>query len=326
MAARRPAGAAAAMSSIAVSAILALGAPDAIAADPSSTVPGSDPVVLAAGDIADCGTRGASLTAKVLSETPGTILAVGDLAYPSGRPEDFTRCYQPTWGRFKDRTYPVPGNHEYKTDEAAGYFAYWGERAAPAGMATPSGSRSLATSSSRSRAAAGYYSFDVGAWHIVALNTNIDFSPDSPQATWLRADLRRSDALCKLAFFHHPIFTSGEHKGEDDLSPLLHLLNEGGVSVAISGHDHDYERFAPMDGQGRPDPDGVRAFVAGTGGAHLRSLAAGRTKGSEVANDDAWGVLRLVLHKDSYDWDFLPAVPTRFVDVGQAACARIRQR
>lgn len=303
-------------------AVLATGATGATAQTPIG--PASDPVVLAAGDIGQCGLQGASLTAKVLSENPGTILAVGDLAYPSGRAEDFARCYGPTWGRFKDRTYPVPGNHEYKTDDAAAYFAYWGQRAGPAGVTTPSGWRSLIPFRGQRSESAGYYSFDLGAWHIVAVNSNIDISPGSPQAAWLQADLRRSAARCKLAFFHHPLFTSGEHNGQDDLSPLLRLLHEAGVSVAINGHDHDYERFAPMDAQGRPDPDrGVRVFVVGTGGARLRPLPPERTKGSEAGSGDAWGVLKLVLHQDGYDWKFLAAQPTRFLDEGQGSCVRI---
>lgn len=284
--------------------------------------PDADPVVLAAGDIAECGAPGASLTARLLAHQPGTILAVGDLAYPSGRAEDFARCYAPTWGRFKDRTYPVPGNHEYKTDDAAAYFAYWGQRAGPAGVTTRSGWRSLVPFWGDRSEAAGYYSFDLGAWHVVAVNSNIDFAPGSPQASWLQADLRRSTARCKLAFFHHPLFTSGEHSGEDDLRPLLRLLGEGGVSVALSGHDHDYERFVPVNADGRPDPArGVRVFVVGTGGAHLRPVPQERVHGSEVAHGGAWGVLKLVLHRDSYDWTFLPAQPTSFADEGRSPCA-----
>lgn len=263
----------------------------------------ADAVLLAAGDIGECDRGrhvGAQDTALIVAKQPGAVLALGDLAYVKGSADEFAGCYDPAWGSFKDRTRPVPGNHEYGTRGAKGYFAYWGERAGPRGK--------------------GYYSFDLGAWHIVALNSSLELDGHSDQLAWLAADLARSHAACKLAFFHHPLVSSGEHGGTPELDGVFKLLYDGRVSVVLSGHDHDYERFAPMNPAGRVEEGrGLRQFVVGTGGAHLRSFEA-VSDGSEARSASAWGILRLDLREDGYAWQFLPAAPATFTDQGSAAC------
>lgn len=262
----------------------------------------ADPVVLASGDIADCNVPGAALTADLIARTPGTVLAVGDLAYPQGAPDEFQRCYGATWGRFKERTWPVPGNHEYRTAGASGYFDYFGSRAGEPGE--------------------GYYSVELGDWHIVALNSNIDAGPGSKQVEWLRRDLAKHRGVCTLAFFHHPRFSSGEHGDNERMAAVWKTLYDHGTSVVLSGHDHDYERLAPLDGSGRPDGKrGIRSFVVGSGGATLYGLP-GRRAGSEVGNGITWGVLKLTLHPDSYDWEFLPVAGGQFHDVGSGRCVK----
>lgn len=253
----------------------------------------------AAGDIARCGTEGARRTAELLDRLDGAILTLGDLAYEHGSRREFRACYEPTWGRHKARTWPAPGNHEYGTEGAAGYFDYWGARAGTAGE--------------------GYYSFEVGAWHVVALNSNIDAQAGSAQDAWLAADLAASPARCILAFWHHPVFSSGRHGNDPRMLDALRRLHAAGASVVLAGHDHLYERFAPQDPDARPDPSrGIRLFTAGTGGAQLYEFK-GLQPNSEVRVNDAWGVLRLDLDAASYRWAFI-AVDGRRRDSGRADC------
>lgn len=257
-------------------------------------------VLLAAGDIADCKSPGASLTATLLDHLSGPILAVGDLAYPDGSDQDFAQCYHKAWGRHKNRIYPVPGNHEYRTHNAAGYFNYFGERAHPPD---------------------GYYSFNLGSWHIIALNSNIDISKGSPQELWLRADLAANKNVCKLAFLHHPVVSSGWHGATPTLQAVRQDFSHARVSVVISGHDHHYERFAPLE----PDNTmsyrhGTRFFVVGTGGAE-RYPTLFSTTGSEAASSGRWGVLKLTLRRAAYDWEWLPVEPADFKDSGTGTCA-----
>jgi hypothetical protein len=260
----------------------------------------ADAVVLAGGDIADCGVPGAALTAKLILGTPATVLAVGDLAYPNGGPDEFRRCYGATWGRFRGRTWPVPGNHEYRTAGASGYFGYFGSRAGEPGK--------------------GYYSVELGDWHVVALNSSIDAGPESEQMRWLRRDLAENRRTCVLAFFHYPRFSSGEHGDNGRMAAVWETLYAHGASVVLSGHDHHYERFAPLDATGQPDEKrGIRSFVVGSAGATLYGLH-GRREHSEAANGTTWGVLKLTLHPGSYDWEFLPVAGGQFNDAGSARC------
>jgi len=269
--------------------------------------------VLAAGDITRCSkpwwakpidglwdAPGAPRTAALVDRLAGTVLALGDLVYYESERKDYRDCYDATWGRHRERTRPVPGNHDYRNDGAT-YFAYWGARAGEAGH--------------------GYYSFELGAWHLIALNSNIDLGADSDQGRWLRADLAASRARCILAYWHHPLFTSGKHHDkEPKAAPLFRLLYEAGASVVLNGHGHNYERFAPQDAEGRVDPKrGIRSFVVGTGGVPLRGIVRHK-QNSEAFNSEAWGLLQLELYEDRYAWRFIPIDGGAFTDSGSAPC------
>jgi calcineurin-like phosphoesterase family protein len=266
-------------------------------------------VVVAAGDIASCSEAGDEATAKLVGGIDGaTVLALGDEAYPEGTAEDFNECYEPTWGRFKNRTKPVPGNHEYYTEDADGYFEYFGKAAGDPDE--------------------GYYSYDLGSWHLVALNSNcgegeVRCGPGSAQVRWLEEDLAANadEGRCTLAYMHHPRFSSGEKHGSyDGVEPLWEALYEGGAEVVLSAHEHNYERFAPQDPEGRADPErGIREFVVGTGGkSHYPILDP--LPNSEVHNDKTYGVLKLTLHPKSYEWRFLSAAGGEFTDSGEDQC------
>jgi hypothetical protein len=270
--------------------------------------PPGPPVVVAAGDIADCAKEGDEATARLVSGIEGTVLTLGDNAYPEGTAEDFAECYEPSWGQFKARTRPSPGNHEYHTEGARGYFEYFGKAAGDPDK--------------------GYYSYDLGSWHIVALNSNcgveeIRCGPGSAQTKWLKEDLAANadEGGCTLAYMHHPRFSSGEEHGSTPaLEPLWEALYEAGADVVLSGHEHNYERFAPQDPEGRADPQrGIREFVVGTGGkSHYPILEP--IANSEVYNDETYGVLKLTLHPKSYEWEFVPVEGESFSDSGSAQC------
>jgi len=263
-------------------------------------------VVVAAGDIAGCDTKGDEATAKLLARIDGAVLALGDEAYENGSAENFRKCYDPTWGQFKDRTLPVPGNHEYVTEGAEGYFGYFGEAAGDPSK--------------------GYYSYDGGGWHVVALNSNCEdiggCSTTSPQVRWLQTDLDANEgATCTLAYMHHPRFSSGEvHGSTTEVRPLWEAIYEAGADVVLSGHEHNYERFAPQNPDGKADPErGIREFVVGTGGKshyEIETILAN----SEVQNDDTYGVLKLTLRPGGYGWRFLPVNGATFTDSGHRQC------
>jgi hypothetical protein len=267
-------------------------------------------VLLAAGDIGDCEEPGDEATVKLLAQYPeATIAALGDIAYPHGRTSDFERCYERTWGRFKDRTRPAPGNHDYATRHAAGYFAYFGAAAGDPDE--------------------GWYSYDVGPWHAVSLNSECrrvgGCDPNDPQALWLVSDLRRNSETCQLAYFHRPPFSSGRYgkpsRNLDRMRVLWRLLYEQGVEIVLVGHEHSYERFAPMGPDGSADPDGPRLFVVGTGGGNLRDFGGPPLPTTEVRNSNTWGVLKLTLLPTSYEWEFLPAPGSGgFTDSGSGSC------
>ena len=276
------------------------------AAQDAVSAPAPDPVLVGAGDIADCGQlSGAAKTAILLDRVGGTVVTLGDNAYLSGTPQQFADCYAPTWGRHKARTKPAAGNHEYQTPGARGYFEYFGAAAGDP--------------------AKGYYSYDLGAWHIVVVNSNCaqvgGCRLDSPQGVWLRQDLADHPAACTMAMWHHPRFSSGKEHGDDpSMRDFWRILSEAGADAVLSGHDHDYERFAPMDPDGRVDrAHGVRQFVAGTGGRELYPWAATRA-GSEVKNNETFGVLKVTLHPNGYDWEFIPVDGATFTDRGTDTC------
>ncbi len=267
-------------------------------------------VLVGAGDIASCQhPEGARATAKLIEQIPGTVFAAGDLAYESGSAQDFNNCYDPAWGRFKDRTKPALGNHEYVDRSASGYFQYWGAKAGP-----------------RSK---GYYSYDLGDWHIVVLNTNCSArdlggcATGSPQETWLKEDLAKRPNACILAYGHHALFSSGifkRHAVHPELKPLWEDLYVAHADLVLAGHEHSYERFAPQDPEGKADPaNGIREIVVGTGG-RSHDLLGFATPNSEVRVWDTFGVLKLTLSRGKYTWEFIPEEGKSFHDVGSGLC------
>ena len=270
-----------------------------------AAAPSGDPVLIAAGDIATCDGDDDAATAELVTGIDGTVSTLGDNAYERGSTDDYTDCYDPTWGAFKERTRPAPGNHDYETAGASGYFDYFGAAAgAPA---------------------EGWYSYDLGSWHLIVLNSNCDeiggCDAGSDQMRWLRADLATHPTACTLAYWHHPRFSSGTVHGSDEaLEPIWWALYDAGADVVLAGHEHNYERFAPQDPTGAPDAArGIREFVVGTGGRHLYDLG-GPLPTSEVRNDDTFGVLVLTLHPSGYDWAFVPVAGATFTDEGSASC------
>jgi hypothetical protein len=264
---------------------------------------GSDPVFVGAGDIAACGRRADEATAALLDWIPGLVFTVGDNVYPDGTAGQFRRCYDTSWGRHKARTRPTVGNHEYQTPGAAGYYGYFGALAGDP--------------------ATGYYSYDLGAWHVVALNTNCaavgGCEAGSAQEQWLRADLAAHPAACTLAYAHHPRFTS-DGPGNRVLIPFWEALYEHGADLFLAGHKHHYERVAPLTPTGEPDAvNGIREFIIGTGGkSHNEILAP--SPNTEAVDDATFGVLKLTLHPSSYDWEFVPVAGKTFTDSGSADC------
>jgi hypothetical protein len=255
------------------------------------------PVLIVTGDIDGC--HEGEDTAELVAKVPGPIATVGDNAYPAGSASDFARCYAPTWGALKDRTKPVPGNHDYDASKAEPYYEYFG---AAAGDPTT-----------------GWYSYDVGAWHVVALNSNCSDVDCSKETEWLEADLAAHPSACTMAYWHHPRFTSGTSGGNDEVKRFWEVLYAHRASMVFGGHDHNYERFAPQNPSGRADPRGIRQFVVGTGGAALGSFAR-VAPNSEVRNNRVYGALELTLRPDGYDWRFLAANGDTFADSGSDTC------
>jgi hypothetical protein len=274
---------------------------------PTSTPGAGDTVVTAAGDIADDGSGDTETAKLVAAINPHVVLTTGDNAYPDGAAADYESWYAPTWGAFKDKTRPVPGNHDYQDPEAAGYFDYFNGAGNSSG---PAGERGK-----------GYYSFDLGGWHLIALNTSVSHSPSDVQSRWLHDDLAAHAGQCTLAYWHAPRWTSGaEHGNDTSVDPWWTELYAAGADVVLNGHNHQYERFAPQDPMGNADPSrGIREFVVGTGGAGLYAFGPPQPN-SEVRDASANGVLKLTLHQDSYDWSFEPVAGQTFTDSGTAAC------
>ncbi len=265
-----------------------------------TTPPPGDPVLVGAGDIANSST-GDTATAALLDNIPGTVFTAGDNAYPNGTLADYNTYYEPTWGRHKARTRPSPGNHEYNTAGGAGYYSYFGALAGPSGR--------------------GYYSYDLGDWHVVSLNSEVSMVAGSAQETWLRDDLVASTKPCTLAYWHKPLFTSSaNHVGSPETRPLFQALYDHDAEVVVAGHNHNYERFAPMNPAGGLDnADGIRSFVAGMGGASHYGFTT-PAPNSQVRNSTVYGVLKFTLHNNSYDWQFVPVAGQTFTDSGTTAC------
>jgi hypothetical protein len=260
--------------------------------------------MLASGDIAACTSDADEATGKMLAQYPGaTVVPLGDNAYESGTVDEYANCYAPNWGVYKSTSKPTPGNHDYLTTNAAGYYGFFG---------------TLAGDPSK-----GYYSYDLGSWHVDVLNSNCvqvgGCWAGSPQETWLRADLAAHPSSCKLAYWHEPLFTSGGVGANGGMAAFWQDLYDYRADLVLNGHAHMYERFAPQDANGVATALGIREFVVGTGGKALYGLGT-IAANSEVLNNTTFGILRLVLHPTSYDWTFLPIPGQTFTDSGTTAC------
>jgi len=250
-------------------------------------------------------------TARVAADLrPDAVAVLGDTQYDAATLEELRGSFEPTWGRLRAPIRPAVGNHEYRTEDASGYFEYFGPAAGRPGRA--------------------WYSYDVGDWHVVVLDSNCGGDPQapreadcragSPQERWLRADLAAHPRRCTLAYWHHPRFSSGDHGEYASVEPLWRALYDGGAELLLVGHDHDYERFAPQDADGSRDPArGIRQIVVGTGGEELRPFGS-VAENSERRNAETFGVLALTLRPDAYSWRFVPEPGRPFTDVGSDRC------
>jgi hypothetical protein len=261
----------------------------------TSTLASGEAILVGAGDISSCRNDNDELTAKLLDMIPGTVFTTGDNAYDSGTVEQFTECYGPTWGRHKDRTKPIPGNHEYRDSDGAGYFEYF-------------------------NGIESYYAYNLGGWRIYALNSEIDLSANSDQVAWLQADLAAHPSQCVLAYWHQPRWSSGlEHGNDRDYQDVWQILYAAGAELVVNAHEHHYERFAEMNAQGEAASPGLREIVVGTGGRSLYPF--GRIlPASEVHDNSTYGVLKLTLHASSYEWEFIPVEGSTFTDRGSTNC------
>lgn len=263
-------------------------------------------VLVGAGDIADCpDTSGAEATAKLLDAIPGTVFTAGDNAYEEGTAEQFAKCYDPTWGRHKARTRPAVGNHEFHSGGATPYFDYFGANAGDPKL--------------------GFYSYELGTWHIIVLNSECveigGCQAGSAEEKWLRADLQAHPAACTLAYWHKPLFSSGAKHGDDpEVKAFWQDLYAAHATLVLNGHDHDYERYAPQNPEGKTElTKGLREFVVGTGGKSHRPFGKLEST-SEVRNADTFGVLKLTLRPHGYDWEFIPEAGKSFRDSGSGTC------
>ena len=272
-----------------------------VGAPPASSP--SDPVFVGAADIADCGSSGDEATATLLDGIPGTVFAAGDTVATSGSAATYTNCYEPSWGRHKARTRPAVGNHEYETAGAAGYFGYFG---AAAGDPTK-----------------GYYSFELGTWHIVVLNTNCaqigGCNTGSPQETWLRSDLAAHPNACIGAVGHHPRFSSAVTGGTATVQPLWQALQDFDSEFWVNGDAHVYERFAKQSPTGVLSPGGIRQFSLGVGGTSLAAFGTTQPN-SEFRSNESFGVQKFTLHASGYSWQFVPTETSVVADVGSEFC------
>ena len=271
----------------------------------TATLPITGPTLWAVGDIGDCASAGDEGVAALLAADGGAIATLGDTVYEAGSAAEFARCFEPAWGPLKSRIRPAIGNHDYGTAAGRDYFAYFGAAAGDPGR--------------------GYYSYEIGSWHLIVLDSNCGVvkggcAKASPQYTWLAADLAAHPALCTIAYYHHPRFTSGLHGDTIAMADLWQALFDGGIDIALGGHDHHYERFAPMDGAGHPDPArGIREFIAGTGGGALYPVFT-IAPNSEKRDANTFGALKFTLGDGVYTWAFIPIAGQTFSDSGTGAC------
>ena len=230
------------------------------------------------------------------------VFTTGDNVYDSGTAAEYMNCYDPTWGQVKSRTRPTLGNHDYETWGAAGYFTYFGRHAGSVGR--------------------GYYAYNLGGWRIYALNSNCGFvacGSTSAQARWLQTDLAANPYRCVLAYWHHPLFSSGGHGNNTSVKPLWDILYAHHAEVVLNGHDHHYERFARQSPNGVRTAGGIREFVVGTGGRSHGSWSTIR-RNSLARNNTTYGVLKLTLQPGSYSWRFQPVAGATWTDSGTTSC------
>jgi hypothetical protein len=242
----------------------------------------------------------------ILAGKYNAVLPLGDEQYNAGTAAGFAASYNPTWGRLKAISHPVVGNHEYGSPGAAPYYAYFGAAAGGSGQ--------------------GWYSYDLGSWHLIALNSNCALlpggcGPGSPQERWLRSDLAAHPVACTLAYWHHPLFTSGGEGPTPEMSTIWNDLMAAHADVVLNGHEHDYERFAAQTPSARrDDANGIREIIVGTGGENHLSFRAVHAANSEVRDNTSFGFLELTLSNGAYAWRFVSAPSTGFSDSGNAAC------
>ncbi len=255
-------------------------------------------VLVGAGDIAGCPTNfNDEATAKLLDGIAGAVFTLGDNVYEDGTATEFKDCYGASWGRHLARTRPAVGNHEYHIGGGTGYFGYFGSQAGPAGQ--------------------GYYSYDLGEWHIIVLDSERNLAT---QATWLKADLAANPKRCTLAYWHKPYFTSGDLPPATSLRSFVDILHNAGAEVIVTGHNHIYERFYPQDPAGVANLSrGIRHFVVGTGGAPLLPMRA-KTPNLQVRQNSAHGVLKFSLYPTWYKWEFISVSGQTFRDTGSNNC------
>ncbi|HEY7525417.1 MAG TPA: metallophosphoesterase [Candidatus Limnocylindria bacterium] len=273
-------------------AIIVIGVPPIqLQAASRATTPGA--IIWAVGDIGVCKRRTDTLVANLIERHQGTVLTLGDHAYPAGSVEDFAHCFDPPWQDLIPRTHPAPGNHEYRTADGGGYFAYFGDRAR-----------------------GGYYAFTRGEWRIYSLNSS---ALGGGQLDWLAADLAAHPVGCSLAYWHEPLFTSHLGGPTPAVKAFWDLLATAGVDVVLNGHAHDYERFAPQTPDAVAADDGIREFIVGTGGRTLGGFG-DPAANSEVRQAKTWGALRMRLAPGGYSWQFYRAAGEDFTDSGTGVC------
>lgn len=289
--------------------LLSLLAPLSFSATSAKPTP-THATIYAAGDIADCRKvpvekSGAVKTAKIIqaglqAKPDAWVVTLGDNTYPIGAPKEFNDCYDKTWGAFKSRTLPSPGNHDYGVPLAHGYFNYFG---------------ALAGDDQR-----GYYSRKIGSWQLLSLNSNVRGAEMMQQLHWLKEELQQKRAHCTLAFWHHPVFSTGGHGDNTVMRKAWEILVQEKADLVLTGHDHSYERLVPLNAVGDVDEtQGIRSFVVGTGGAYLGPMFFPRAT-TEVRQNDAQGVLKLELSAQGYQWEFLAVDGQVFKDKGQGQC------